>query len=330
MNYSLLIFFLIISISGSTQPDPRDVYPAQIKSITEKLKTDSLNYNLIWERLEMKINLMGGFPPSYEIFSFKIDSNKTRRRELYFDEFSKDFTIIYDSVIRVNNFYFIEEGDFYLNRIRFYYNMLEFDKAIKDAKFLRDFASYSKFSERGEYYNNWALYSLFYLNIVTNQYESALNAVNTLLEKKKIKDPKIYFSGHGDFLSYRDKIQLFENFDKKDQIIPYLKQTCRENFDWYFEKAKQKDADYNSWSLVDNEYYTSKQSYLYFMGCAKEASFQLLKTLMFYMRKYQDKELLKFDRAYNYIRFQMNENYETINPSIDDEELKVIISKILE
>ena len=63
--------------------------------------------------------------------------------------------------------------------------MFEIDKAIDDAKYLRDSASYSRYSERGDYYNNFALYSLFNLHVINKQYEEALKAINTMLDKKE-------------------------------------------------------------------------------------------------------------------------------------------------
>ena len=46
------------------------------------------------------------------------------------------------------------------------------------------------------------------------------------------------------------------------------------------------------------------------------------------MKKYQDKELAKYEGIYNRLSYKMNENYETINPNIDDTELRTIVSEI--
>lgn len=46
------------------------------------------------------------------------------------------------------------------------------------------------------------------------------------------------------------------------------------------------------------------------------------------MRKYGDKQLLKYEGIYERLRYQLNENYETINPNISDRKLKSIVSKI--
>ena len=54
----------------------------------------------------------------------------------------------------------------------------------------------------------------------------------------------------------------------------------------------------------------------------------MIKQLVDYMKKYNDKELPKYEKIYNQLRYQMNENYETINPDISDKELKSIVSEI--
>ena len=46
------------------------------------------------------------------------------------------------------------------------------------------------------------------------------------------------------------------------------------------------------------------------------------------MKKYQDKELVKYEGIYKRLSYNMNENYETINPNIDDTELRTIVSEI--
>jgi hypothetical protein len=290
------------------QPNPQESYPKRIKEITEQLKTDSLNYKLIWDRLEMKVNLLGGFGTLDDIFLLKSDSaDKIKKREINFSEYNTDFIKIHDNIIKLKKFDVIEEGDFYLNRIWLYFKANEIEKAIEDAKYLRDSASYSRYSERGEYYNKWAIYSLFNLYVLTNQYNEALGAIDTLLEKKKSENPEVYYSGHGSFLSYNDKIRLFEHFNDQNKIIPFLRENCIDHFNWYFENAKSKD------------YYTNS---------AKDQSFELLKLTIEYMRKYGDTQIPKYEKIYDKLRYHMNENYECINPTISDKKLKSIVSEI--
>jgi len=311
MKHYILIPFLILSFSGWSQPSPQEGYPARIKVITEQLKTDSLNYKLIWERLDMKVNLMGGFGTYHDVFSLEMDSlEKRNKNELYFDEFNTDFIKIFDNVITEEKYDIVEEGDFYLNRIWFYYHMREIDKAIEDAIYLRDAASYSRYWQRGDYYNNWALYSLYNLYIIDNQYEKALNAIDTMLEKKRNKDPKVLYAGGGGFLGFQDKIRLFEHFNKNEELLPFLKKTCLTYFNWYFENINHKE-----------EYYakTSKENGLHF-----------LKLIVNDMKKSNDDDYSKFNETYQQLRHQVNDNFETISPDLSDKKLKIIVLKLFE
>ena len=307
MKNLIILISILISKLAFGQPNPQERYPERIKEITEQLKTDSLNYGLIWERLVMKVNLAGGLVNSDDIFSLKFDSLSKAKRSVSFDEFNNDFNKIYNSVIKEKKYNIVEEGDFYLNRMWFYENMLEIDKAIDDAKYLRDSVSYSRYSERGDYYNNFALYSLFNLYVINKQYEEALKAINTMLDKKEHENPEVFFAGHGSFLNCTDKITLFEHFQKNEEIIPFIKENCIKHFAFYFQNKESKD---------------------YYVNASKDQSLYFLKLLVDYMKKYQDKELAKYDGIYNRLSYKMNENYETINPNIDDTELKTIVSEI--
>lgn len=304
----VISIFILTSYLSFGQPNPQESYPKRIKAISEQLKTDSLNYKLIWERLEMNVNLLSGIRTFDNRFLLLSDStDKIKNQDTYFNEFNTDFNKIYENIIKLKKFDIVEEGDFYLNRIWFYIKANEIDKAIVDAKYLRDSASYSQYSERGDYYNNWALYSLFNLYVITNKYQEALGAIDTMLEKKKRDDSEVYYSGHGSFLSYRDKTSLFEHFTERDKIIPFLKENCIEHFNWYFEHIKSND---------------------YYAHSAKNQSFEILKLMIDYMRKYGDTQLLKYEKMYEILRYKKNENYECINPNISDRKLKSIVSEI--
>lgn len=304
-NFTTLVFVLSGMISFA-QPPPSNYYPERIAAITEQLKTDSLNYYLIWERLQMQVNLLGGFGDAGAIFSTTIDSLKAQKGKLVFDEFNADFNKLYNNAIKVKNYDIVEEGDFYLNRIFLYFNTGKIEQAIADARYLRDSASYSRYWQRGDYYNNWALYALYNLYIVNKQYQQALEVIDSMLQKKKRNEPDIYFSGHGSFLSSGDKIKLFEHFNKTDSIIPFLKQTCIENFNWYFSNAEKRNY--------------STQS-------AKQQSFSLLKQIINYMEKYNHKELAQYKKLYNDLLYK-KQIYESIDPSISDSTLRVMVSQI--
>ncbi|MBR9922422.1 MAG: hypothetical protein GYB31_16415 [Bacteroidetes bacterium] len=325
----LLSFILLLfPTTLQAQPNPQLGYPSRIETITEQLKTDSLNYNLIWERLEMQVNLLGNFPPNNQIYQYTVDSGRLEARQAYYADLRRDFNKLYENAILPKKYEIVEEGDFYLNRMFFHFNTHEIDKAIADGIYLRDSASYSKYSERGDYYNDWALFSLFNFYILKDNFEKALQAVDSSLEKHKIADPKIYYSTHGSFLNFRYKVELLDHYNKEEALIIFLKQICREHFEWYFEKAKYKDAKRDTWSLSENEYYTSKDSYLFYMNSAKDKSFQLLKLLTEYLDKYTHPDYAKYQAIYDKVYFKRNKYYETIDPDISDEDLRILVSRM--
>jgi hypothetical protein len=329
VKYPLILATLFFALFGHSQPSPQEAYPARIQAINEILKTDSLNYGLIWERLEMKVNMMAKFPMSHELCAFELDSSKIGEKLPFYAEFNVDFIKIHENAIKAKNDEIVEKGDFYLNRMWFYAGVHELDKAIADAKYLRDSASYSRYSDRGDYYNNWALYSLFDMYIMKKDFEGALESIDAMLDKKKRQDPVVYYSVHGGFLSYQNKVEMLVCFGQQDELISYLKYTCRDHFDWYLARAKYKGKKLDSWSFADNEYYTSKESFEYYLRSAKHKSFDLLMQLVDYMTLYDHPELKKYEKMLSNIRFQMNENYETVNPELSDRKLKNLVSGIV-
>lgn len=310
--YKILFALILISTFSYAQPNPTSYYIKRVKDITEQLKTDSLNYKLIWERLKSSTAMLEG-KQFYDVFS--IYPKETNKEQLYYyKEIDNDFEKVYENVVKPKNFEYLEEGDYYLSRISFYGKALHLDKAIKDACFLRDSTSYSEYPERGDVYNDFALESLFKLFVLKKDYNNALEAINTILEKKKSKSPEIYFSGNGSGSSPSEKIKLFEYFNKNEEITPYLKQLCRKNFEWYFKANTKKENTGNQDSIYIKQ--------------AKNQSLQYLTKLVFYMKQFNDKELPKYETIYNQIKDDINGNYETINPKISDKKLKSIVSKI--
>lgn len=279
MKISLFVALFFTSFLSFGQPSPELHYPERVAAINEQLKTDSLNYTLVWERLQMQVSLLGGSVSSDEMLSWKTDTAiPAAKRRLYYTHLNADFEKIYQHILLPKQYEIAEEGDFYLNRIWFYSHMSEWDKAIRDARYLRDSASYSQYSDRGEYYHMWALFSLFHLHIVTHEYKPALAAIDSMLEFNKRDDPEVFFSGGGGSLGYTDKVSLLEYFGDTNSIVPFLKDCCIDNFNWYFENA------------IPNDYQS---------GAAKQRSFEIFQLMIQYMKKYQDKELLKYERIYN-------------------------------
>lgn len=308
MKKLIVLIFTLASFVSFSQPSPQESYAEKIKVITKQLKTDSLNYILIWERLKMKVTLLDKIPTSYDIFSQNtLSIHKKKLRDLYYEELNNEFKKIYDSIILFKKNWIVEEGDFYLNRTWFYLKMQEVNKGINDAKYLRDSATYTRYWGTGDTYSDWAQYCLFNFYVIDHRYKEAVEVIDTMLQNKKRKNPEVYFSGHGSFLSYQDKIRLFEHFNKGNELITFLKENCKEHFNWYLKNKTSKD---------------------YYVLAAKEQSLYSLKLLVHSLEKYNQKEFSTYNSIYLKLSYRVNGSHETLNPNINDSELESIISKL--
>jgi hypothetical protein len=328
MKSLYLFVFLILTNYSFSQPNPQEAYPLRIQQITAQLKTDSTNYQLIWERLEMQVNLLGGFPTHREIFAASKDSTASPKESAYFKALEQDFNKISLNLIQPKKYDIAEAGDFYLNRLKFNYKRNNINKAIQDAIYLRDSASFSRYSGRGAYYERWANFALYNLSVLTSDFDGALKAVNNVLDKRQQQEPVLFYSTHGSFFSYQDKVRLYDHFNKQAENITYLKETCRAHFNWYFQKSAQKEVKRDTWSLGEFEYYTSKSSFLYYMGSCKHKSFELVELLVDYLEKYNHPDLAKYQAILAQLFFQKNPNYVTINPHLSDADLQKIVASL--
>ena len=314
MPYLLFLLLVAFVQNGFAQQPPPNWEAKQIEYLNAQLQEDPSNDELVWERLKVKVGLLESFPSDEGVFHLDPEADHRKiERAHYFEALEADFVRIYEQLIKKRQTNVVEEGDFYLHRMWFYAHMMEFDRAIEDAKHLRDVASYSRFWGRGAYYQQWALRGLFQLYVVKGQYKKALQAVDQMLDQAKIKEPKIYFGASACPLNHWDKIRLFEHFKKEDQIIPMLQQTCQEHFDWYF-KARKSEAK------TDDAYY---------IGSAKERGFELLRLTLQYMKQYRHPKQAAVEEVYQAMRQVVHQNYETIDPALTDAQLQKMLAKIL-
>lgn len=308
LKYFLLVGFIIVAGIAVGQPSPRKGYLKRINEITELLKTDSLNDELIWERLDMQVNLLDSRAMLENAFTMNVDSiNNLAGTDHAYDAMQRDFERIYHNIILQRKFDRVEEGDFYLNRMLFYVSLQAVDLAINDALYLRRHASYSRYSDRGSYYNDWALYVLFKLYVLKQDYLQSLEAINSMLEKKEKENPAVYFCAAGSFLNYVDKIELYAHFHKRNELIAFLVERCRLNFAWYFKTSAQKD---------------------YYSNCAKDVGFDLLKQVVRYMQLYNYQDRRKYRRVYHRLASRGPGDEEKINPTLSDRKLQSVLAAI--
>jgi hypothetical protein len=309
MKY-LLLLLLFFHLHSLAQPDPRPGYEKRIAEIGRQLKKNPRDYALIWERLDMKVSLLNGdrFYQPFDEYPEKPDCIK-----LDCKTFEKEFQQLYKKVIRVKDFSFMEAGDFFLTRMIFYGKTGQLDRAIEDAYHLRDSASYSKYHERDEYYNDWAWQSLFRLYVLKKNYDMALFIINKIIEKEKRSSPEKYYTHEG---NYYHKVQLYEYFNKKAELLSYLKNLYRENFEFYFQEAGRK-LTFSGTNAKREE--AEHQQYLQNI---KQKGFEYLKTLLPYLQKFEASDYTLFENIYLQLKTVNNEYY--INPAPDDATLRKI------
>ncbi len=90
-----------------------------------------------------------------------------------------------------------------------------------------------------------------------------------------------------------------------------------------------KDSDFsNTLYISENESYSSEENYSFHTESTKEYAFNYLQQLLVYLDKYTDPDLPYYQNIYNQLAIKVNPNFEKINVTINDKELKSIISKI--
>lgn len=294
--YFLPLLFLTSVLNA--QPNPQLGYPKRIKDITEILKKDTLNYELIWERLKMEVGLLRG-DWLYEPFNNYPDAVQDPEK-LRIKEYEDDFTTIYNNVIKPGNYSLIQEGDFYLQRGIYFGKTRQFDYSIEDFTYIKDYnASFIKNFGDDEYLKNFSLDMLFNLHVFKNNYTQALQIINLKLESEKETSAEGYFSYAN---SSYNKIRLLENYDRKDELIGYLKQSCKEYFEYYFQNISSSTINLKN---------------------VKQTGYQYLSQLIEFMQKINDPQKEKYIEIN-----QKLSKFNNLNPDLDPAVLKSIIEEI--
>lgn len=297
MKDIITVILILLSNISFGQPDPAQFYPKRIEEITILLKTDSLNYELIWERLDMKVALLMREQEQFNsVFILYPDALTCEKMDCI--EYELDFEKIYAGAF-VSKKIQLSLFKYYITRIHFYAHTLQLDKAYKDLVYLKNNVPLSE---------DWKLeieYYFFKIYVLEKNYDKALITINGILEAEK---DKVFFYDDN-YNRYHAKVGLFKYFNKKEELLLYIKQVCRDSFQTYFENKRKNGIDGDR---------------------LKESSFDYLSELVYYMKEYNSKELPKYEDIYAKLCEcnRNNVNYETINPNISDRKLKSIVSEI--
>lgn len=295
-NYLSIIVILITSICNGQPGEDKEFYTQQIDEITNRLEKDPLNYKLIWQRVELQTRVLfwGHHTDLYNHYP-----EIKNIEEIQYMPNERDYHMIFENVIKKGDFSFVDKGDYYISRIEFFEKTRQINKAIEDAYYLKDI-SFSIYGGKLEYYQKWALRSLFELHAWKEDYNMALASIEFIIATEKFNNPKSYYSRGN---SSEDKIRLFRRFKKKKKIIPYLKQMFWENFDYYFDS-------------MDKKYEI------------KNVGFGYLQQLVDYMESLDSDEFSKYQKVYEQLKVKLSSGHETMNNTIEDSKLKAILSEL--
>lgn len=291
-----LVYFILITSTLIAQPNPMNGYPERISEITKMLEKDALNYELIWERLQLQVSLLDGawiYNPFYTYPALEQNTEKLRVKE-----YESDFDKIYTNIIRPNNFVFVEEKKFYSCRGLYYSKTRQFDHALDDFKHLLDLSIESK-ENNSEHYTFHALDMLFNIYVFKNEYKQALKTIDLKLDQEKKTSVKRYFS-HAN--SAYLKVKLLDKYGQKNEIISYLKQLSRAYFAYYFKNISNAEINLNN---------------------VKLRGYECLGQLVKYMTEFDHAQKQKYREIHNKLT---KNNY--LNPDLQLNDLKAIVKKI--
>jgi hypothetical protein len=294
------------------QPDPREYYPLRLELIEQELAHDPDNHALLWERLEKRSLLMMG---EYACEVFYTCNDTIDCGMFHCDEMEADFIFFEFQYARKGDFSLFEEGDFYLLRMNYFEIVGAYFHALHDACYLRDFASYSQYQDRGEYYYDHALWSLFRLQVKNSDYFMARLAIDQILEKLRQTDPEIYYS-YSNHWFY--KVQLMEYFDQTDEIVSYVRELCRESFDHYFHEKVDKNGMYPYGDAPKES-----DEHLQYCEAVKNMGFTYLENLVNYASIYEPVRQPGSEAIYNELR---DSKQNSLRSRIPDDSLFVILS----
>ncbi|MFM9986342.1 MAG: hypothetical protein ACKVOK_13975 [Flavobacteriales bacterium] len=308
------LFLIFLPVSLFAQPDPAMYYRDRLEIIEQELAHDPDNHALLWERLEKRTSLMMS-EYGCEVFYTSNDTIDCGFFLCY--EMERDFIFFEFQYARKGDFSLFEEGDFYLLRMNYFEILGEYYHALHDAYYLRDVASYSQFQDRGEYYYDQAMWSLFRLQVKEGDYFMAKWAIDQILDKSKETKPEVYFA-HSNHWYY--KVKLMEHFGHTDEIVPYVRDLCITNFDQYFSETWD-----NSVMFPYGDAPKEEISHTRYREAIKNLSFTYLESLVQYASIYEPEKQLCYEAIFFQLRDPLRNS---INQEIGDDSLFVILRGI--
>lgn len=242
MKLKIIICFFFISLNLAAQPSDYGYSEKRFAELTEKLKAEPNNYDLIWERIDLS-----SFNNRY--FDIYKKSGNLNGELSYF----KNATELFDDLNKLidNNVVIGKHNtaEFKMLRGRLYYFSGDIDKALNDylsALFLNDSLK------------NYELFDKIYISIATYYYnlEDSLTEENARQALKYITkiNPNSCHSNQTPDCYEREKKALLKFLKEEKQLIEYHKELIFSEYNSYF-KARNGRLGTTDYIYNTNEFY---------------------------------------------------------------------------
>lgn len=243
--------FLLSSIKLFAQPGDVCRYRAErVTQVSGLLATDSNNYELVWERIELI------FDPYFDIytkpFHFEKEQSFDRKEAFYYKDIDvlgeinklikNNFTmkILGGRTNGIDHITHVSKADFYYKRGQYYYLKNEKTKALEDYLIALN-------SNPGEYLKNRICISLaaYYYNLnekpAKKDLEKALMYIDKVTPIQYETKPRIfeYYSDSNFDIYEREKIMLLKNLGEKERLVGYYKNISKSNLILYIREKKE-------------------------------------------------------------------------------------------
>ena len=245
MKLKIIFFFFIILLNLSAQPgfDVLEYTTKRFAELTEKLKADPDNYELIWERIDLS-----GFNNTY--FDIYKKRGNLKGELSYF----KNSTELFDDLNKlINNNVVIDNhniAEFKMIRGRLYYFSNETEKALEDYLYALGCSNYLKNSDLND--NIYISIAAYYYNL-----GDSLTVENARLALKYVSlaNPKSCHSNQTSDCFEGEKIELLKFLKEEKQLLSYYKELIFSEYNSY--------AGIRIGSSVTTSYISNKNQYYF-------------------------------------------------------------------
>src|SRR5690554_1460352 len=348
MKNLIFIFFLSISTNLFAQPGylPH-MQEADFKRITEQLKDDPNNYELIWQRLNINsshfdIYKRGGIVQTENILN---EPEAVSLSNWTYEERIADLNKLIESKAEINKYGTISNiADFTFMRGQIYYLLGEYQKALTDYLFALDNISENEAKRNNSYKKQNICISIaaYYYNKREDNvdyYKTSTSEENLRQALKYIDmiSPVEFTENFNDENSYnyyetiqdpyeREKINLLSYLKEDVRLENYYKKLMRNQYE-IFKRKKAHDDEWEKDEVKKNGYkYSTNDSYLNILRYANELANFYYERKNYKKAKWLAEEIINHypTNSFGYIvdRYDVGVHYLLLNKIYQTKEFK--------